>query len=178
MNEHTTILRATVALAFATALGACDAGAPTANGNITASATNQAVLPLKKPAKADGVTVTVDHVEQSAQAGPGGVAGKAGQGETFVIAYYSLKNTGSEPLSVMSLPSFSLIDRTGTSYARDEIASTTLSAVTDASGLSGDINPNVTVRSVAAWKVDRKAFDRATWRVVASTEPQLAFALK
>lgn len=144
-----------------------------------AAASTVAPIALNKTGKAAGVDFTISKVEMPKQLGPAGVGATAGEGETFIVVSYTLKNTASAPLPFLERPAVRLVDGTGQTYAPDDIASG-MSAISmdDPSGLASDLNPNVSAKVKAAWKVDKSAFDKATWKVVVASDPQLTFALK
>lgn len=135
--------------------------------------------PIKETGRSEGIDFTVTEMKTAAQVGPGSAGMSAGQGETFVVVSYTLKNTGTEPLSFMERPRISLSDDKGQTYAIDDLASA-MSAVSmnDPTGMSADLNPNVSAKAKVAWKVDKAAFDPATWTVVVASDPPLTFALK
>jgi hypothetical protein len=103
----------------------------------------------------------------------------AGEGETFVVVDYTLKNTGTAPMNLMDRPSIRLMDGGGQTYAVDDLASGLSAALMkDPSGMGADLNPNVSAKAKTAWRVDKTAFDKASWKVVVGSDPQLTFALK
>ena len=61
--------------------------------------------------------------------------------------------------------------------ANDVFASTALSAASNVSWLES-INPNLSTEAQLVWKVDEKAFDRATWKLRFLSKPVVEFDLK
>jgi hypothetical protein len=107
------------------------------------------------------------------------VGPKAEASETFVVVSYTLKNTSGKALPFLERPGLSLVDGKGQTYAPDDIAGIMAAGMmNDPSGMSADLNPNVSAKTKAVWKLDKAAFDRATWRLNVATDPQLAFSLK
>lgn len=175
-------LRLVLALACAAPLAACgDDATTTASADGAQAAPEPAAPPLAygKTGKATGVDFTVTSVTTPNQIGPSGIGPKVEAGETFVVVSYTLKNTGDATLPLMERPGLSLIDPKGNSYTPDELASPMAAGMmTDMSGMASDLNPNVSAKTKAAWKVDKAAFDPATWRLAVASDPQLTFALK
>lgn len=136
-------------------------------------------IALGKDGRAEDWAVTVTDVTTPKQIGYAGVGPKAEAGETFVVVAYKLKNVSSRPLPPSERPTLTLVDAHGQSYTPDETASGLASIhMEDTGGFSADLNPNVSAKDAAAWKLDAKAFDRGAWRVVAATDPRLTFALQ
>ena len=102
----------------------------------------------------------------------------AGPDETYVVVKYTIKNTGSTPLELLNRPAIDLQDTNGQVFAKDDIATGVTGAVLDAQGMVNDINPGLTVKTAAVWKVAKQGFDPATWKVVVRTDPALEFKLK
>lgn len=171
MNRNSYLLTAVAAL-----LTACG-GESTSNTAAPAAAlTETAPLAVGKAGKANGVELTVTKVATPTGIGFGP---KAKKGETFVVVSYMLKNTATEPLSLLSRPGFTLIDASGQSYNPDDFLTASAGIdIANQNSFVADINPNITVEGRAAWKVDAAAFDIGTWKVVAATDPALSFALK
>lgn len=170
--------------ALAVLLAAC--GSPTpAVTNAQAQPVPEAPAPapspigIGKPGQAGGVAFTVTDVTTPKQIGYVDVGPKAEAGETFVVIAYTLKNISSRPLAPSGRPSLTLIDPNGQSYAPDETASGLAALHMEGTGgFSSDLNPNVSAKNGAAWKLDASAFDLGTWRLAVATDPQLTFALK
>lgn len=163
-------------------LSACDSGSSSSDSSTNAAAPSAPAavsLPVDQTGKADGLDFTVTDVATPNQVGPAGVGLKAETGETFVVVSYTIKNTSGKALPLMERPGLSLIDANGQSYAPDDMAGV-MSATTmsDPSGMAADLNPNVSAKSKAAWKIDKAAFDKAAWKLVVNSDPQLTFALK
>lgn len=170
----------TIYIALALLLSACDGGGSSASNTqaTTAAAPASEPIALKKVGKADGLEVTVAKVTTPKQIGPQGVGGKAEAGETYVVVEYTIKNTGKAALPFLEWPKFSLIDPSGRALPADDMMGA-MSAATmaDASGMASDLNPGVSAKARAAWKIGA-AFDKATWKLVLASDPQLTFALK
>lgn len=163
------------------ALSACG-GERHSNGNAAAASGAPAAdaIAVKKTGHADGVDFTVTSVSTTGQIAAAAGGPKAEAGETFVIVGYTLKNTSDKPMPLMSRPGLSLVDPSGQSLSPDDLA-TPMAAITaggDPTGVSADLNPKITAKTKAAWKVDKASFDRATWRLVVASDPQLTFKLK
>lgn len=178
----TDIAKWAVGLTTAFALSAC--GEPTSPGQAANSSADtvleNAVVPLATLGKADGVEITITSVKTAPEVGPSGSGARAEPGETFVIVGYTLKNTAGKPLALMERPALSLIDGAGQRYAVDDLASAmaNVAAITQGAGVGADLNPNTIAEEKTAWRVEAKAFDKATWRLVAATDPQLTFSLQ
>jgi hypothetical protein len=162
-------------LLVAALLAGCDGGTST-NSVVAADAP---AIALNKVGKASGLEFTVTAAKTTAQIGPAGAGPKAEGGETFVVVDYTLKNTADKPLTYAERPAINLVDGKGQTYAADVVASATAGAIAkDPSGMVSDLNPRVSVRTKAAWKIEKAAFDRKTWKVVVASDPQLTFSLK
>ena len=134
---------------------------------------------LGEPGNATDVAVTVRSVEEKRRFAPAGMGPEAGPAETFVIVRYAIKNTSRKPLSSVDRPAVTLVDGNGQGYSEDSQTSIVASGINnDIQDALADINPNVSAKVTAVWKVDKAAFDRATWKLRVATEPQLTFALK
>lgn len=168
-------------LAAILALAGCgDPSSPTADDQTAAVPASDATpLPLNETGKAEGIEFTVTKIDTPTQIGPAGIGTAAGQDETYVVVSYTLKNTSAAPLSFLERPRIDLADGGGQTYAIDDLASG-LSAATmeDPTGMSADLNPNVSAKAKVAWKVDKASFDPATWRLVVASDPRLTFALQ
>lgn len=165
--------------AFAALLTACGGGTTTASNETKTESAAAAPIAFKQAGKAEGVDFTVIAVDTPKQIGPAGIGPKAEAGETFVVVSYMIKNTGSKQLSFMDRPGLSLVDAKGQSYAPDDMATPMAGGMMDdPTGTSSDLNPNVSAKTKAAWKVDKAAFDKGSWKLVVASDPQLTFALK
>ena len=152
------------------------------NGTATASnetAAASAPIALGTTGHAQGVDMTVTDVTTPKQIGMAGMGPKAEATETFVVVAYTIKNTAAKALPLTERPTFSLVDGGGHTYEPDP-SGTMMAAgmMKDPSGMASDLNPNVSAKTMVAWKIDKKAFDKAAWKVVAATDPALTFALK
>ena len=166
-----------VALAFL--LTACGSETPSAPSQPTEATAETPPVALGQTASSDGVEIAITDVDQTKQLGPSGVGLTAEPSETFVVVSYTLKNTSDKALPFLERPGLALVDETGRTYAPDDIAAA-MSAISmdDPTGLSSDLNPNVSAKTKAAWKLDEASFDRATWRLVVSSRPTITLALQ
>lgn len=176
-----TLPRTALPLIAATALGACDGGYnQTSNiAGTSATAASSPAVALGQTGNANGINFTVTGVTTPSQIGPAGIGPKAEAGETFVVVSYTLKNTSSQSLPLMERPGLALVDVSGQTYAPDDLATPMAGGLmNDPSGMAADLNSNVSAKTKAAWKLDKAAFDRSTWRLVVASDPQLTFSLK
>lgn len=160
------------ALIFAALLSACG-GPDTSNtsANEAVAVEENKPLPLVSLGKAgseSGFEVTVKSVQQRSQIGMEGIGPATEPGETFVVVQYTVKNLGAKPVDSADLPSAELIDANEQAYAEDTQASALQAALSDGMSGTGDLNPNVTARQTAVWKLEKKSFDPATWRLKVS----------
>lgn len=169
-------------LVLSALLSACDSGSGSADSGTNAvahSAPAAASIPLGQTGKADGLDFTVTAVATPSQVGPTEAGIKAEAGETFVVVSYTMKNTSKKSLPLMERPGLEIVDGKGQSYAPDTIASPMAAVLmNNPSGMPADLNPNISAKTKAAWKIDKAAFDKATWKLVLASDPQLTFALK
>lgn len=157
-------------------LSAC--GSPS---NTTATATGTDATPslaVGKTGIANGVEITLTSVKQTNQVMSAKLVPLAGPQETYVVVKYTIKNTGSAPLAAMSHPELDLADPNGQVYSKDDMTTALVGAMQDAQSMASDINPGITIKSAAVWKVAKQSFDLGTWKVVARTDPALEFKLK
>ena len=154
-------------------LSACGSSSDTST---TAPAAPAKTYKLGEAASAEGLEVTLTSVKQTKSPVPG--IEPAGPDETYLVAKYTLRNTGTQALNLMSRPGVELRDAAGTSYALDEVATPVVGIMGDAAGASSDMNPGTSAKAAAVWKVAKKGFDLATWKIVVQTDPTLEFALK
>ncbi|AMK24410.1 DUF4352 domain-containing protein [Sphingobium sp. TKS] len=163
-------------------LSACDQ-APTQQldnpGTVISDVPPAKPLAIGQTGQAEGVDLTLNSVKVTNQIGMAGVGPKLGEGETYVVANYHLKNTSKEPLSIFEWPKLNLVDAGGASYVADDTATAMAAAMATAeSSISTDLNPGVGTKWVMVWKIAKNGFDKATWKIVADTSPQHIFALK
>lgn len=165
---------------LAIVLGACSSqpGEIVNETGPAAEATSAAPIALGQTGSAEGVQITLNEVETLSSIGPADLGLNTQPGETFVVVRYAMKNTSTQPLEFTERPALSLVDGNGQAYSSDDIASVMIAVDVDANGLTADLNPNVSARTATVWKVDRQAFNPATWKVTASTDPTLTFALR
>jgi len=172
------IKQATMAAISAVALALSACGETSQSGGNAQSggeSNSAATFAIGKTGTAKGVEYVLTKVEQRTQIGPAGIGPKAEPNETFVVAHYTIKNTSSSPLPALERPGVGLVDGSGQTFALDDLAS---GMASDMTGLYEDLNPGVSAKTAAAWKVDKKAFDQATWKFVVQSDPTLTFALK
>ncbi len=166
-----TIISATALLL----LSACGSSSDTT----TPAAAATKIYKLGETASAKGLDFTVTKVDQRSLLGAGGEGFKAEPGETFVVVYYTLKNTAGEALTLMDRPSISLTDATGHSFIKDDAGSMMEGGMMkDPSGMASDLNPGVAAKTAAAWKVSKAAYESGQWNIVVDTNPTLTFKLK
>ncbi|WP_157973388.1 DUF4352 domain-containing protein [Blastomonas sp. UPD001] len=123
----------------------------------------------------EGSELTITKVEEKTSLG-GALGAKAEPGESFIVAYYSQKNTSKAPVELISSSDFSLIDSSGTRYIEDSMASiVAASAMENAAAFETTVNPGVSSRSAIVWKVAKANFNKATWTVKFN---ELTFSLK
>lgn len=171
MPVNLKLLAAALALV---AQGACrnnDAAAVTENAVVEPA--SRPPVSFGKPGEAPGVTITVNSVKRQRLIGPEGVGAEAADGETFVVVRYTLKNTGTKPLDTLARPTISLIDADGQSYAEDTQATALAGALNDGMP-SGTLNPKVSAKETAVWKLDKAAFDKAKWHLRATFDDSVS----
>lgn len=156
--------RAALALVLAASLAAC--GDDTASDTAAAAAPTERDLPttgLGKSAKAGNLEITIKSVEERSQVGVYGMGPKLSPGETFVVVRYTIKNIGSAPVDRGNQPDIKLIDGNYQEYAEDSEAEM-LEAIKNDDDM-GTMNPSVTYKRTAVWRLGKEAFDKAKWRV-------------
>ncbi len=166
-----------MSLAIAAALAACGSSSSIEGTEENTAATEKAPLQrvaLGKPGKAAGLELTVKSVSLTNQIGTKGFGPAAGAGETFVVVRYNIKNVGTKPIEGSDLPVVELLDSKDTVFAEDTDAAILAAALDNSLQTSNTANPNVTVKLVAVWKVDKAAFDKATWRLKVSFDRTLS----
>lgn len=170
----------TIVLAFSTLallpLTAC--GSSETNNGTTSEAPAAPALAIGETGKANGIEIAVTSVKSTNQVADPSAVPLAGPDETYVVVKYTIKNTSAAPLEVQNRPTIDLLDANGQSFAKDDIATGVAGAMLDAQGMVNDINPGVTVKAAAVWKVAKQGFDLGTWKVVVRTDPALEFKLK
>lgn len=155
-------------------------GEPTqTNGGQATTQADVTPIALGETGNANGVDITITSAKAVSQLGPAGGGPKAEAGEVFVVVRYTLKNTSSKPLGMMEKPGLTLVDGEGNSYTSDDtLGAMDLATSSDAANVSLEINPGTSTKWAGGWKVAKAGFDKATWKVVANTDPALTFALK
>lgn len=166
----------TAILASAILLNACD------SADDSIAATETAAAPIKvyavgESASADGMEFAITAVEERSQIGPVGVGPKAASGETFVVVRYTIKNIGSKPIDSWNFPTFELLDGDRVALAKDTEATILDGALNSDGQSSSDLNPKVTAKQTAVWKVEKASFDKATWRLKVSFDSAVANAI-
>ena len=121
-----------------------------------------------------GYEFTLNSVEERAKPSNSPYAHSAGDGQVYVVAKFTFKNTGTKPVDNSSFPKVELVDAIGTAYSSDLVASVFASD----DGSIDDLNPGVARRNALAWKVAKGAFDPAVWKVVLRSDPPVEFKLK
>ena len=157
------------------ALGGCDSSTSPASSS-DATATPVKLHKIGEAAPAEGLTVTLTSVKQTSSPVPG--ITPAGPDETYLVAKYTLKNTGKSGIDLTSRPGVELHDAAGSTYALDDVSTTVVAIMGDSTGASSTMNPGTSAKTAAVWKVAKKGLDPATWKIVVRTTPALEFALK
>ena len=170
-------MRTTISAIAVLLLSAC--GSPS-NTATTAPDAPAKIYKMGEMASAKGLDFTVTKAEQRGFLGAAGQGFKAEAGETFVVVNYTLKNTSGEALPLFDRPEVSLKDAGGHSYAKDDAGSMMAGTMMmkDPSGMSSDLNPGVSAKTAAAWKISKAAYDSGPWTVVIDASPALTFKLK
>lgn len=170
-----TPLRAMFALACMSPLAGC--GSDQAPSETASSVPDAPVLvPRGKVISAGGFEVGLTSIKKKAQIGAEGIGPRAGAGETFVVARYTVGNVGSEPVDSVDFPKFELIDGDGQVYAEDGQATMLESMLGDAH--TGALNPGVSARLISVWKVRTSSFDPTAWRLKVSFDQGLSAMAK
>lgn len=180
-REYAMTTKLYLATAMCALLAACGEGSSAGGDTNNSTTAVQAAQPISlgQTGKADGLDLTVTAVATPSQVGPAEAGLKAEAGETFVVVSYTLKNTSDKPLPMMERPGLELVDGEGQTYAPDTIASPMAAILMDdPTGMAADLNPNISAKTKAAWKIDKVAFNKETWKLVLASDPQLTFALK
>lgn len=123
------------------------------------------------------VAVTLKEVSTDTSIDITGSIPDAGEGATYVIAKYSLKNNGKASVTMDQWPQVKLVDPNGAKLEPDVLASTYLSA-SDNIGWAEPLNPNLSTDITQAWKVDARSFDRSKWKIEFENKPPVTFALQ
>lgn len=158
-----------VASVFLSACGSNSTSAASSDepGAVPGANAEASMIPLGKPGAGKDVVVTVLSVKQKSQIGEPRLGPKAEPGETFVVVRYTIKNTDTKPLDTANRPELALLDGGGQTYSEDTTAGVLAAALNnDIQDATGDLNPNVTAKSTAVWKIDKASFDKKTWRIV------------
>ncbi len=164
--------KATIAAFTLLALSACgsDPGEPAAQESAPAK-----VYTIGEAAPIEGKELIITKVEEKASIG-GEIGANVEPGETFIVAYYTQKNTSTEPVDLISSSSISLIDDKGNAYAEDTMGSAFAVGLLDNPPVfETTVNPGVSSKSAIAWKVAKANFDKATWTLKVE---ELTFSLK
>ena len=160
----------------------CACGSPS-NEDQAAPAAQQVPAPAPAPVKiraigevtaGPGYEFTLNSVEERAKPSNSPYAQPADDGQVYVVAKFTFKNTGTKPVDNGSFPRVELLDTSGTVYSSDLVASVFASD----DGSIDDLNPGVARRNGLAWKVAKGAFDPAGWKVVLRSDPPVEFKLK
>lgn len=105
---------------------------------------------------------------------------KAGQGATFVVVVWTLKNISERGISGTSLPTdVYLYDASGQRYSRDFGATMAFTAANDQidSKLVSDLNPGVSTTEADVFEVGSANYDPNTWKVVIEADKDVVFGL-
>jgi len=137
------------------------------------------IVALGQTGGTDGIELTITDVTTPIQVGTTLHGSKAASGEIFVVIGYTMKNVGTKPLSYMNRPDLILVDAKENSFAQDDSANVWARFGGEGPSVDAtDLNPNVSAKDIRVWKVDKTAFDQATWKVRLDTPSQALFALK
>jgi len=148
-----------------TACGGSSSSTP-ANTVTETPTVEPAPIAIGKAGIRPGVTVTINSVKEESQIGEKGYGPEAQPGETFIVVRYTIKNTSNKPLSSLDQPDLELVDGSSQSYAEDTQASVLAAALNnDILDGGGDLNPQVTAKNTAVWKIAKAPFDKKTWRI-------------
>ena len=128
-----------------------------------------------QPAKGSNLQIKIGSVEERSKVGVYGMGPKLSPGETFVVIRYTLKNISAKPIERANQPDVELIDAKGQDYARDT-ESEVMEAIKNGDN-SGTLNPNITSKQTAVWRVDKASFSKATWRLKVPLDATLDAAL-
>jgi hypothetical protein len=157
-------MRITLAALALLALSGCGSDMPVIEASeASTSESSLPVIALGESGHGKNVEVTVNSVEQRSEVGVYGMGPKLNAGETFVVVRYTLKNTGKEPLDTINQPNVELIDGDDQSYAKDREGEM-VEAIKNQDN-TGALNPKVSSKQTAVWRLDKASFDRATWRL-------------
>jgi len=166
-----TPLRAAFALAFVSLLAGC--GSDQAPSDAPSKAPEPiVVVPTGKVVSVGGFEVGLASMKKRKQIGTEGIGPAAGAGETFVVARYTVRNVGAQPVDSTDFPKFELIDGNGQVFVEDDQATMLASALNDAH--TGALNPSVTAQLVSVWKVSTSSFDPAKWHLKVSFDQGLS----
>lgn len=171
-------MRIVIAAAALLAVAGCgDSETPSPSPSTEAAPIPTKVYAVGDTASAAGVEVTLTSVKSTSHVTNSDALPAAGPDETYIIAEYSLKNTGTKPIEMFDRPALELVDAAGQTYAMDTIASTVAAVLSESNGTISAINPGTSAKSALVWKVAKKSYDPATWKVVVRTDPALEFKL-
>jgi hypothetical protein len=165
-------------IAAFTLLAVTGCGGPETATTSSATEAPAKVFAVGEAATADGVEVTITAIQQTNRIADAPGIPATGADEIYVVAHYTLKNTGTEPMNILARPNVELQDASGQTFARDEFASSLAAAMKDMASNDIDINPGTTGKYAAVWKIAKKGFDLKTWKIVVQSDPALEFKLK
>ena len=157
-------MRTTLAALALLALSGCGPDMPVIEA--TEASTSESPLPTIPFGEArlgGNLEISVNSVEDRSEVGVYGMGPKLSPGETFVVVRYTLKNTGKKPIESFNLPGAELIDGQDQVYAEDSEAEMVEAIKNEDS--SGALNPKVSSKKTAVWKLNKASFDKATWRL-------------
>ncbi len=83
----------------------------------------------------------------------------------MVAIQYTIRNISEEPIGSFSMPTAKLVDKNGTEYSPDMETSFNYSVETgvDDSKVLSDLNPDISVTSVAVFEVSKEKFSEGEW---------------
>ncbi|HEV7314898.1 DUF4352 domain-containing protein [Sphingopyxis sp.] len=157
--------RAALAFLLTLGLAACGGGDDTASNAVAETPTERDLptVAIGKSAKGNDLEITIKSVETQSKVGVYGMGPTLSPDETFVVVRYTIKNVGSAPVDRGNQPDIKLIDGNSQEYAEDGEAEM-LEAIKNNDD-TGTLNPNVTYKKTAVWRLGKASFDKATWRV-------------
>jgi hypothetical protein len=160
-------MRITLAALALLALTACDGSTAEPSPNTVAAQT----------AATKDLELTLSSVEETREINAAGLIPPPEEGQTYIVAHYTLTNTGKKPIGFIDRPPLDLVDATGQVYDQD-VATTAFFGSQADPGYASSTNPGTSTKMAASWKVAKKDLDLATWALIARTTPEHRFKLQ
>jgi hypothetical protein len=151
------------------ALAACDG--PSSEPSSTTTAMPPQTATTKE------LELTLTSVEETRDINAAGLIPPPEEGQTYIVAHYTLTNTGKKPIGFIDRPPLDLVDATGQVYDQDVATTAFFSSQADP-GYASSTNPGTSTKMAASWKVAEKDLDLATWALIARTTPEHRFKLQ